>query len=168
MIQFPCPTLSLLAGRNFLGRCLCDPSASLWTVWDSLQPPSSPSVSQGCVHLPDSQFCRPTFCVVRFMCTLFHLTACTLVVGVLFFFQLCRGRVVFAAQVCMPSCITPSRPLHKLCLSAWYLGSPSVLLLARFICPTLATWDCPLCCKGCVRLLADMLRHSRFPSLLSV
>ena len=48
---FCSPDPPCAAGRNLLGRCCVDPSASLRLAWASLSPRSSRSGWQGCEHL---------------------------------------------------------------------------------------------------------------------
>ena len=119
------------------------------------QPPKLTLCVAGLCAL-DSQFPRSTLCVSRFVYTCFVSLPALFVMGVVCSSSSCAGRVVCTAQVCMPSHYGhPSPALCAGCvclLGTW--ACPVYCLLARFICPiTLATWDCPLCCKGCVRWL---------------
>ena len=121
-------------------------SGLVFTCFRNLGPPSA---SWGLCALVSAPWTR---CLGLGACVhLFRLTACTLCRGGCS--SSCAGRVVCAAQVCMPSHYgNPSPALCAGCvclLGTW--ACPVYYFLARFICPiTLATWDCPLCCKGCV------------------
>jgi len=58
VLLFPCPACA--AGRNLLGRCLYGSFCIAMTYVGFPQPPSSPSVSQGCVHLTLSSGSPPS------------------------------------------------------------------------------------------------------------
>lgn len=131
-----------------------DPLCIAVTAWDSFSPLSSTLYSGLCAldSVPELHLlCREVYV------HLFHLTACTLCRGGVCSSSSCAGRVVFAAQVCMPSQYGhPTPPLHKLCLSAWCTWAcPLCYLLARFIRPvTLATLGLSSVLQvGCVRWL---------------
>ena len=111
-----------------------------------------------------SQFPRPAS-ASRGYVNLFHLTACTLCRGgYLFFFWLCwKGCMHCPSLYASPLSAPQSRPLHRLCLSAGYLGPPSVpcSTLARFVCGvTLSYLGLPSVLQGLCALAGFVCRTS--------
>ena len=159
-VSWACAHLSQLPGCT---RCVTG------LVRTCLSSPSAHSASRGLCALVSA----PCACLLRLgvYVHLFRLAACTLCPGVyFFFFPLCReGRLRCPSLHASPLSAPQSRPLHRLCLSAWahplccllarfvrpitlgYLGLPSVLqglcALARCVCcTTLGFWSLPSVC----------------------
>ena len=103
-----------------------------------------------CVHL--FQLPVPAFCVSEFTCICFVLLPALFVQGFIFSSFRCAGRVVCAAQVCMPPLF--QHPSPALCTGCVCLPGPTLCVACQLglSAPShSATQACPLCCKGCVR-----------------
>ena len=129
-----------------------------------------------CLSFPGSHFASQGLCALvsaLLNCLLwhgvyvhlFHFTACTLCHGGYFpFFQLCRKRVVCAAQICMPPLYWHPSPALCTCCICWLPGSALCAALARFVFPvTLSYLGLPSVLQG-LCALAGFVCHTTLGS----